>query len=76
METKVYHTVDSGDWDDDYDGLVGPDGFKCILTEPEDRVWYRDLQLVVDKLNEQHAEIHRLRDEIECLLNELYDYST
>jgi hypothetical protein len=27
----------------DYDVLAGPDGWECMLTEPEDRIWLRDL---------------------------------
>ena len=49
------------EWDETYDMLRGPDGFECLLTEPEDRTWFRDGRNVVAKLNEQHAEIERLR---------------
>jgi hypothetical protein len=42
-----------------YDLLVGPNGFECLLTEPEDRCWYRDGQAVIDKLNEQHDLLQR-----------------
>ena len=52
------------DWDHTYDMLVGPDNFYCLLTEPEDRMWCRDLQKVVDKLNEQHKKILELKHEI------------
>jgi len=45
-----------------YEMLKGPHGFECVLTEPEDRTFGRDLRVVVDKLNEQDAEIARLRD--------------
>lgn len=34
-----------------YDVLVGPNDFVCVLTEPEDRTWYRDGRDVVDELN-------------------------
>lgn len=34
-----------------YDMLVGPNGFECLLTEPEDRRWCRDLRPVVAELN-------------------------
>ena len=44
-----------------YDLLVGPDGFECLLTEPEDRVWFRDLKPVVELLNEQGRHIHELQ---------------
>lgn len=48
------------DWCEDYEMLVGPDGFTCYLTEPEDRCWYRDLSGVIDKLNTQHNRIEEL----------------
>ena len=41
---------------EDYDLLIGPDGWECVLTEPEDRRWFRDLSPVVDRLNELHAQ--------------------
>ena len=47
----------------DYPELHGPDGFECAITEPEDRIWSRDLSDVVVKLNEQHQEIERLKKE-------------
>jgi len=37
--------------------LVGPGGFHCLLTEPEDR----DLEPVVTELNRLSAEVERLR---------------
>ena len=36
---------------EEYSCLVGPDGFECVLGEPEDRVWWRDLSPVVERLN-------------------------
>ena len=42
---------------EDYDLLLGPDGFKTFLGEPEDCKWWRDGKEVVAKLNEQHAEL-------------------
>jgi len=36
---------------DDYDLLIGPDGFQCALTEPEDRTFSRDLKPLVIELN-------------------------
>jgi hypothetical protein len=46
---------------DEYEALVGPDDFRCVLTEPEDRYWFRDGYAAVVRLNEQHDEIERLR---------------
>lgn len=58
-----YH-VDNSDVDcGNYELLVGPDGFECCLTEPEDRTWSRDLREAKDRLNEQHAELAALRAE-------------
>ena len=39
----------------EYDQLIGPHGFECTLTEPEDRTWYRDLSEVVDELNKMYG---------------------
>jgi len=64
VSDKPYYRVpcsDENDWDESYDMLRGPDGFECLLTEPEDRIWCRDLKDVVAKLNEQHEENERLR---------------
>jgi hypothetical protein len=47
--------------DENYDLLVGPNGWECLLTEPEDRRWQRDLEPVVDELNRLRAEVERLR---------------
>lgn len=58
--TRAYFNPSAGDWPDEYDMLVGPGGFECLLTEPEDRTWYRDGSDVVDKLNEQHVRIEVL----------------
>lgn len=35
----------------DYDVLIGPNGFCCILGEIEDRTWSRDASKVVGELN-------------------------
>lgn len=40
----------------DQDVLYGPGGFECSLGEPEDRIWSRDLQLVVKELNRVNGE--------------------
>lgn len=39
------------DWAEEYSMLRGPDGFECLLTEPEDRSWYRDGSAVIVELN-------------------------
>ena len=51
---------------EEYDLLIGPDGFECFLGEPEDRRWHRDAGPVVKRLNELHAEIGRLRERLEA----------
>jgi hypothetical protein len=37
--------------DEYYELLIGPDGFECVLTEPEDRTFRRDLKPLVIELN-------------------------
>lgn len=46
---------------DEYDVLIGPDKFECVLTEPEDRIWSRDLRIVMDELNRLHTENKKLK---------------
>ncbi len=47
-----------------YSALIGPDGFTCTLTEPEDRTWGRDLAPVVDRLNLREAQMAALHVEL------------
>ncbi len=47
--------VKAADCCEDYDLLLGPDGFECLLTEPEDRRWSRDGKGVISELNRLHA---------------------
>lgn len=54
--------VESLNYDPYYEVLIGPDGFECVLGEPEDRYWRRDGKDAVKRLNEQHEELERLRD--------------
>jgi len=42
-------------WAEEYDMLRGPDGFECLLTEPEDRTWHRDGEAVIEELNRLSA---------------------
>lgn len=44
---------------EDYDLLIGPNGFACLLTEPEDRRWSRDGRNAIKELNRQHALLDR-----------------
>lgn len=60
---------------DEYEMLIGPDGFECCITEPEDRTFGRDLRGVVAKLNDYDRDIKaqtetilRLRAAIENIL--------
>ena len=50
---------EDSEWSEDYSMLKGPNGFECCLTEPEDRVWYRDGQGVIGELNRLYAELNR-----------------
>lgn len=74
MPTDAYTISD----DDSYYGygvtLVGPDDFECRLGEPEDRIWSRDGRDAVARLNAQHAEIARLREEVARLQRERDEY--
>ena len=47
-----------------YQILKGPDGFECMLTEPEDRSFTRDLAPVVSELNRADARIQELETEV------------
>lgn len=67
MGEQPYRQVDRvDDVCEDYDVLIGPDGFQCFLGEPEDRCWRRDGKAVVDELNRLHAEIARLKGELDA----------
>ena len=33
-----------------YSSLTHADGWSCTLTEPEDRMWWRDLKPVIERL--------------------------
>jgi hypothetical protein len=46
-------------------GLAGPNGFFCVLGEPEDRSWFRDGRAVVDELNRLHEALVELRRRLE-----------
>lgn len=37
---------------EDYDAIVDEDGNSHVLTEPEDRTWFRDMKPVMEELNE------------------------
>jgi len=63
---KAYHIAtdeERAKWDgsDDYDLLVGPDGFECFLGEPEDCRWCRDAAGVVDELNKLHEKLQKTK---------------
>ncbi len=47
-------------YDDRYHVLLGPNGFECALTEPEDRSWSRDGAKVVAELNRLHMRVAAL----------------
>lgn len=68
MSDKAYYR-DNDDRDpyDNYDLLRGPDGFQCLLTEPEDRTWGRDGSHVVKELNRLHADLAAERDLVQRL---------
>lgn len=54
----------------EYELAVGPGGFECVLTEPEDRTFYRDAKPLLDELNRLHTLLTRdgrLRERLENL---------
>jgi len=51
---------EDSEWSEDYSMLKGPNGFECCLTEPEDRMWYRDGGPVIRELNRLHDENAKL----------------
>jgi len=66
---KAYHIAtgeERAKWcgSEDYDLLIGPDGFECFLGEPEDRRWYRDAAAVVDELNRLHEALQKANNAI------------
>ena len=63
-EQPYYIAYEDDNYCDSYSILKGPDGWICMLGEPEDSNWYRDGSAAVDRLNEQHAEIVELREAI------------
>lgn len=70
---QPYYVQENGDWAEEYSCLKGPDNFECLLTEPEDRRWGRDLFNVIVRLNKQHAEVAALKAEMERLRMALKD---
>lgn len=46
-----YQVVYDDNIDDNYELLLGPNGFRCMLTEPEDRSFGRDIEPLVSELN-------------------------
>lgn len=60
MSENPYRVAEYGEIEgvcEDYNVLIGPDGFQCYLGEPEDRTWYRDAYNVVTELNRLHNEL-------------------
>lgn len=49
---------------EDYDLLVGPNGFECFLGEPEDRTWSRDGYDVVKELNRLYGLVEDVKSGI------------
>lgn len=57
MDYRIATTEEkkAADCCEDYDLLIGPNGFECLLTEPEDRRWSRDGRKVIAELNRIQA---------------------
>lgn len=63
MEYKWVSGYDYEGIADEYEALLRPDGTEVtIITEPEDRVGYRDLSSIVDELNRLYEENKALKD--------------
>ena len=75
-DEAYYRDNENRDPYDNYDLLRGPDGFECLLTEPEDRTWGRDGSHVVKELNRLHADLAAERDLVQRLADALncFDY--
>ena len=58
---EPYHIPDIEQCCEYYNELVGPNGFSCVLTEPEDRTWYRDGASVIIELNRLYNENQKLK---------------
>ena len=67
-DKKAYYVVrgEMG-YQGDYEVLRGPYGFECVITEPEDRTFYRDLDGMVIELNRLHDQLKECREEIDWL---------
>jgi hypothetical protein len=46
---------------EEYELLIGPDGFECVLTDPEDRNFYRDGVPIITELNRLYALVSRYK---------------
>lgn len=64
-ERMPYYT----DYEQDGWPLIGPNGFSCVLGEPEDRTWGRDGSDVVDELNRLLAALVALKDTARAVIN-------
>jgi len=63
----TYEEIEARNCDECYSLLIGPGGFECLLTEPEDRNWHRDGKHVVAELNRLLAENETLRKSIDAM---------
>lgn len=67
IETDVYRVatseeIETRNCDEYYSLLIGPNGFECLLTEPEDRNWHRDGKHVIAELNRLAIEARELKE--------------
>ena len=65
---------EDSDWGEDYSMLKGPNGFECCLTEPEDRIWYRDGAGVITELNILLTKNKELKETIKQLNLQLNEF--
>ena len=67
MTLDGYHWTWKSDTDTDYETLIRPDGSEVTtITEPEDRVSYRDLEPVTAELNSLIAKLRAAEAVVEA----------
>jgi hypothetical protein len=64
MEQAYYIADGDPEYFSEYSILKGPDGWECVLTEPEDRSWYRDGNKAIQELNRLYNELEEAKKTI------------
>ncbi len=67
-DKKAYYVVRGEEgYSEEYEVLRGPDGFECLVGEPEDRTFYRDLDGMVIELNRLQDQLKERREGLEWI---------